>query len=316
MDIVYAIFYLAVGFFLLIQGANWLVTSGSGLAQKLGISSFIIGLTVLAFGTSLPELTVNIFASMRDQGGITIGNVLGSNIANIGLIIGSASLFYVISLKKIPYREVLTMFWTSVLLGFFILKNLSPTAPQNQITSAEGWVLLGLFVLFIAGLVIFKQDEIEEMEEPVHPLWQLILLFPIGLLALVYGGDYVTSSASFLALRLGVSEAMVGLTVVSIGTSLPELVTSWVALKRGYAGMSVGNILGSNIFNILLVLGVSSAIRPLDFSPVNMLDYVIMLGFTLVLSVLVFWRKSLRRLDGVVLFGSYIFYMLFLIWRA
>ncbi len=317
MDILLAIFYLILGFFLLVQGGNWLITSGSGLAQKFGISSFIIGLTVLAFGTSLPELTVNIFASMRDQGGITIGNVLGSNIANIGLIIGSVSLFYVLPLRpKSPMKEVLAMFWSAVFLGFFILQNIPDHGQGYQLTSAEGWVLLGLFGLFLALLIFVPQGESEELEKSHLVLWQLILLLPVGLLALIYGGDFVTSSASFLALRMGVSEALVGLTIVSVGTSLPELITSWVAMRRGYAGMSIGNIIGSNIFNILLVLGVSSVIRPLDFTPINMLDYLVMMGFTVVMCVMIFWRKSLRKLDGVILFGGYLSYMLFLVWRG
>lgn len=317
MDIIYAIIYLVVGLYLLVQGGNWLITSGSGLAQKLGISSFIIGLTVLAFGTSLPELTVNIFASVRDQGGITIGNVLGSNIANIGLIIGSVSLFYVIPLRpKIPMREVLTMFWSSVLLGFFILKGIVPGESGYQLSNAEGWVLLGLFLVFILVLVFFPQEHTEEIEESHLALWQLILLLPMGLLALIYGGDFVTSSASFLALRIGISQTLIGLTIVSIGTSLPELITSWVAMRRGYAGMSLGNIIGSNIFNILLVLGASSAIRPLVFASAHMLDYLVMLGFTLALCLMIFWRKNLQRLDGAILFGGYVGYMLFAIWRG
>lgn len=317
MEIVLAIVYLAIGFYLLIEGANWLITGSSGVAQRFGISPFIIGLTILAFGTSLPELTVNIFASVEGRSGITIGNIIGSNIANIGLIIGSVALFYVIPIAgKISRRDTLIFFWSAVVLGFFILKKLTPAENIYELSTAEAWVLLGLFLLFLVTLVIFPQKEVEEIGKSHLRLWELIALIPIGLLALIYGGNFVTHNASFLALRLGVSEVLVGLTIVSVGTSLPEFVTSWVAMKRGYASMSIANIIGSNIFNILLILGVSGAIRPIDFDTANMVDYLVMLTFTLILCVMIFWRKSLHRLDGLVLFGGYLLYLGFLIWRG
>lgn len=317
METVLPFILLVVGFVLLIKGADWLIEGGSGLAKKLHVSPMIIGLTVLAFGTSLPELVVNIFASIEDKSAITIGNVIGSNIANIGLILGITAVISTITVhKRITRREGPFLILTSlILLVFFSDEFLSGRA--NMLSRGESLGLLVLFVVFIYSIVKMKGVESERDDTPEkRGMAHLISLGVLGLIGVSYGGDMVTDNASLIALMLGMSEVLIGLTIVSLGTSLPELAASISAAKKGYPDMAVGNVVGSNIFNSLLIFGVSGSIRPIAFASSNYVDFFIMIGFTVLLFLFTFKSFKVTKPTGALLLVLYLSYIGFVVWRG
>lgn len=313
---------LIIGFVLLIAGADYLVKGASAIAKRLNISDLIIGLTIVSIGTSAPELAVNILASINGQAGMAIGNVVGSNIFNFLVIIGISAVIRPIPLKsslikvEIPFA-VLASIALFIVAGDYILDG----AP-GTINRSDGLILLLFFSIFLyyiylsatKGEVNVNQSS-ENDKAKAHPIWLSSIMVVGGIAALIFGGDVIVKHAIEIARNWGMSDTVVGLTIVAVGTSLPELATSVVAALRGNSDIAIGNVVGSNIFNIFFILGVSSTILPLPFSSESMID-VLMAGFStlLVLSFGVLGkRKNINRTKGAILliiYSSYITYLL------
>jgi cation:H+ antiporter len=321
---VYVLFF--IGFILLIKGAEWLVDAASNLARRYGVSDMVVGLTIVSFGTSLPELTVNMLASFGGSSDIAIGNILGSNIANILLILGASALVCALPVQRPTVLSEIPFSLTAALLvGFLANSGLFQSDGAGlMIDRAEGFVILFFFFLFMAYIVdMAMRDNAQSQGQYLAPdrsksIYMLILIMAGGVIALFLGGKWVVDGAVEIASKLGMSEALIGLTVIAVGTSLPELVTSVVAAYRGNTDIAVGNVVGSNIFNLLWVLGLSAAIRPLPFQvPSNADILMIIFSSTLLLIALVFSRKWLiTRTTGAVFLVIYAAYTAFLIWRG
>jgi cation:H+ antiporter len=312
-----SILFIVAGFVLLIKGADWMVTGASALAKKHNVSDLVIGLTIVSFGTSAPELVVNSVASFSKHSDIIFGNVLGSNIANLFLILGIAGLIYPITVhsntvwKEIPV-SILAVVVVFVLVNGFLLTG------DNILSRIDGVILLVMFGGFMYYIYDQMKSEVPETYEPSIgelknlKIWGLIV---IGLAGLILGGKLVVDNAVKVAIVLGISEKIIGLTIVAIGTSLPELMTSAVAAIRKNSDIAFGNIIGSNIFNIFLVLPVSSLINPVQFNPSFNLELYLLAGGTLVLFMAMFTggRKKLDRWEAAILLAIYIFYTVYLI---
>lgn len=311
-----SILLLVVGLFLLVKGADWMVAGASSLAKKYKVSDLAIGLTVVAFGTSAPELVVNVFGAYNGYEDIVFGNVIGSNNFNLFIILGIAGLIMPISVKSSTVWKEIPLSLLAVLLLLFLANNLFFTQGTG-LSRIDGIILLIFFLFFIYYVYSqLKTDEIS-VEQPGKVIsgiriWVYIL---IGLGGLVFGGKLVVDHAVQLATMLGVSDKIIGLTIVAAGTSLPELATSLVAAIRKNNDIAVGNIVGSNIFNIFLILGVSSLIRPLDYNPVFNRDLLVLGGGTIFLFFSMFsgGRKKLDRWEAGLLLLVYVFYMTLLI---
>ncbi|MBU2103422.1 calcium/sodium antiporter [Patescibacteria group bacterium] len=310
---------LAVGLVILILGAEWLVKGASSIARRYGIPPLVIGLTVVAFGTSMPELSVNIYAALSGATGLAVGNVVGSNIANILLVLGASAIICSLSVKLSTVRwEIPLALLASVLVLVFGSDVLLDGGAANVITRTDGIALLGLFAVFMFYIVaLFRSDASpleEEDESPLPPL-RAFLYAIVGLVALTSGGRLLVDQAVSLATGIGLSEAVIGLTVVAIGTSLPELATSVVAAWRKQVDIAVGNVIGSNIFNIFLVLGVSSVITPLPVREGFVVDALVMFVATAFLFVSLFLGKRghIGRWQGIVFILLYIVYIAYLL---
>jgi cation:H+ antiporter len=311
-----------IGFLLLIKGADFLVDGATVIARILKVSDLVIGLTVVAFGTSFPELSVNIFASIKGNTEISIGNILGSNIFNILLILGVSAIIYPLKVSKgTVWKEIPLTLLAAVLLGVLANDKLIDGSSISVLTRIDGIVLLAFFVIFLCYIFgITRPPEIPEGDRPAkkHSLSKSISLVILGLFCLMIGARWTVNGAVKLALALGVSESLIGLTIVAAGTSLPELATSSVAAYKKNADIAVGNIVGSNIFNIFFILGISSVIRPLPFQAKNNID----IGATIISSLLLFiWmftgkKRFLDRWEGIVFVFLYGVYMVFVILRG
>lgn len=316
--ITYALFLL--GFVLLIKGANLLVDGASALAGRLGVSALVIGLTIVAFGTSAPELVVTILASLSGNTDIAIGNVVGSNIANILLILGMSAAVYPLMVKSTTvWKEIPFALLAVVILYILANDMLIDGASASVLSRIDGLVLMGFFVIFlyyIIGLAKSGQTEVEEVPKLSVALALLYTVF--GIAGLVVGGKWIVDGAIAIASGLGVSESLIGLTIVAIGTSLPEMATSVVAAYKKNVDIAVGNVVGSNIFNIFWILGISSFINPLPFAPVMNLDLVVTIGVTLTLFLALFVGKRhvLERWQGVAFILLYVFYIAYLVLRG
>lgn len=310
---------LIIGFLLLIKGADYLVQGASSIARRWNVSDLVIGLTVVAFGTSTPELFVNIIASVQGNTDIAIGNVLGSNIANVLLILGVSSVIYPLTVTKgTVWKEIPLSLLAAFLLGFLANDALIDKRDFSALTRIDGLVLLSFFVIFMYySFSIAKK--IEGMEEhvptKVHGLIKSLLLLMLGLTGLALGGKWIVDGAVRLALNFGMSQALVGLTIVAVGTSLPELATSAMAAYKKNVEIAVGNVVGSNIFNIFFVLGISSTLKPLPFRTRNNLDIGVVILSSILLFAYMFTgrRRSLDRLEGGVFVVLYVGYLAFLI---
>ncbi len=310
---------LIIGFLLLIKGADYLVQGASSIARRWNVSDLVIGLTVVAFGTSTPELFVNIIASVQGNTDIAIGNVLGSNIANILLILGVSSVIYPLTVTKgTVWKEIPLSLLAAFLLGLLANDALIDKRDFSALTRIDGLVLLSFFVIFMYySFSIAKK--IEGMEEhvptKVHGLIKSLLLLMLGLTGLTLGGKWIVDGAVRLALNFGMSQALVGLTIVAVGTSLPELATSAMAAYKKNVEIAVGNVVGSNIFNIFFVLGISSTLKPLPFPTRNNLDIGVVILSSILLFAYMFTgrRRSLDRWEGGVFVVLYVGYLAFLI---
>ncbi len=304
-----------LGFVALIKGADLLVAGASSLASRFHISGLVIGLTVVAFGTSTPELFVNILASARGNTDIAIGNVLGSNIANILLILGISAILYPLSVshgtvrKEIPFSLL-----AAIVLGFMANDQLIDGNETSRLTRIDGLVFLAFFSIFLYyAFTIARNVEGLDAQVPIQPrgLASSISRMVAGLIGLTLGARWIIDGAVDLARSFGMSESLVGLTIVAVGTSLPELATSAVAAYKKNVDIAVGNVVGSNIFNIFFVLGISSIIRPLPFQTRSNVDIGVVVFSSLLLFFTMFTGKkhSLDRWEGAVFLGLYVVYV-------
>lgn len=320
MILTYLLFF--IGFALLIKGADLLVDGASSLAKRLGISALVIGLTIVAFGTSAPELIVNILASINGNTDIAIGNILGSNSANILLILGISAVIYPLAVKKgTVWKEIPFAFLAVIVLAFMTNDAWIDNSPFSALTRIDGFILISFFIIFlyyVFGISKAESADIVETTPRTYSLWRSSLMISGGLLGLVIGGKWIVDGAVSFATSLGVSEALIGLTVVAVGTSLPELATSAVAAYKKDADIAVGNIVGSNIFNIFWILGVSAIIRPLPFSPMLASDVFVTVLATVLLFIFLFVGKRhiIERWQGVCFITLYVGYVVYLVFRG
>lgn len=320
------LFLFVLGFIFLIKGADILVDGSSSIAKKFKISDMVIGLTIVAFGTSAPELIISSIASLKGSTGISLGNIIGSNISNTLLILGTAAVITPLVIKKhtvhkeIPF-SMLAVIAVAIMINDYALDGYT----SNSLTRSDGLVLMLFFAIFMYytfGMTKNKEGVIEGMSpkekiETFHNFRSVIMIIG-GLLGLFFGGRWIVSGAVEIAFSLGLSEALVGLTIVAIGTSLPELAASAVAARKNKADMAIGNVVGSNIFNFLWVLGAASAISPISFDPALNFDILSLIGFTFILILLMYMGKKrvLDKYEGLALLALYFMYISYLIYRG
>lgn len=302
MEIIIQLLLLAAGFFMLVKGADWFVDGSSGIAAKFGIPQLVIGLTIVAMGTSAPEAAVSITAALKGNADITVGNIVGSNILNILIILGISSTITTLAVAKstikseIPFMFAITL--VLLALGY-----------NGTIALWEGLVLLVLFALYLWYLFIMaKKDKTEDNESTKNlSITKALLWTVIGLVLIVWGSDVTVDAATSIAKVLGLSERFIGLTIVALGTSLPELFTSVLAARKGNADIAIGNIVGSNIFNILFVVGVSAVIVPVPFATGFRFDTIIATAAA-VLLLICSLKGKLKRWAGILMLVSYAAY--------
>lgn len=297
------------GFVLLIKGADFFVDGASSVAKKLRIPSIIIGLTIVAMGTSLPECAVSVTASLSNNNALAISNVVGSNIFNLMVVCGASAAFAPLAiqkstlLKEFPFSMICALLL--LIFGF----------TSFSLGRMEGIVLLALFVCYLLWMVfsaLKSRQETKEEEVETLPAFKCILFIVGGAIAIKYGGDFVVDGASFIASKLGLSQNLIGLTIVALGTSLPELVTSIVAARKNEVDMALGNAIGSNIFNILLVLGVASAISPVAFIMENVIDIVLLMIMSLIVWVMAWSKRCIDKKEGLLMILIYVVYLVYI----
>ncbi|MDO4617338.1 MAG: calcium/sodium antiporter [Lachnospiraceae bacterium] len=318
---------LAVGFVLLIKGADVFVDGSSSIAKRFHVPSLIIGLTIVSMGTSLPETAVSITASIGGSNSLAISNAIGSNLFNLMVVIGVCAIMATVPVGQETIRGDIP--FSAVCAGVLMLLGILGIADVSGMTLGhlDGVLLLLLFAGYLAFLfrrtmkaskdhrMIPADAEVaEETEEnyKVLPLSKSLLFIAIGIVGIAVGGDLTVDTASRIAMELGMSETLVGLTIVSIGTSLPELVTSVMAARKNEVGMALGNAIGSNIFNILMVLGIASAISPIALITENIIDIVVLLVFTLIVWIFAATKKKLNKTEGVIMLLLYVVYAVYI----
>lgn len=318
---------LLVGFILLIKGADIFVDGAASISKKLGIPAVIVGLTIVSLGTSAPELAVSTISSLKGSNELALGNVLGSNIFNTLVVLGVSTIIMPLVIKK---REIKKDFIVNILIvGLLFLLTFDSLilGRDNIIGRFDGIILLALCIIYTIFLIkqaknnntISNESKEEKEARDSINVFSSIVKIALGVIGIVLGGQLVVDSASNIATSLGMSEKLVGLTIVAIGTSLPELVTSAVAAFKGEEDIALGNILGSNIFNILLILGVASSIKPIAVNSSLMMDFIFLIISTLVIAAIIYIpkgdNKKLTKFDGFLFVSMYIAYMVFIIIR-
>ena len=299
---------LAVGFLMLVKGADWFVDGSSAVARRFGIPQLVIGLTIVAMGTSAPEAAVSITAAIKGNADITIGNIVGSNILNILIILGLSSLFANLQVAKSTVRLEIPF-----MLG--ITAVLMVQGNDGVVGKGNALILLALFGLYLWYLFRMAKQGREEVQEAdvVQPLWKNLAMTGIGLVLIVWGSNVTVDAATALARLFGMSERFIGLTIVALGTSLPELFTSVSAARKGNADIAIGNIVGSNIFNILFIVGLSAVIVPVPFADPFRIDTVIAFLAGIVLLLCALPRKKLLRRHGLMMLALYGIYLTYLL---
>lgn len=311
MEMLKAIGILLVGFVLLIKGADFFVEGSSTVAKKLRIPSIIVGLTIVAMGTSLPELAVSATASLAGNNAIAISNVVGSNMFNLIVVCGSCALFAPLAISKdILKKDFPIAIGCGVLLLVMGIIGM-------EVCRIDGVILCVLFITYIsilvrAALKARANTKDEEVTGKTIPVWLCIIYIVGGIAAIKFGGDFVVDGAVTIAGKLGLSENLIGLTIVAVGTSLPELVTSIVASRKNEVEMAVGNVLGSNIFNILLILGVAGTISPMTFIMENIIDIVILTAASLLIYVFSWTKERIDKKEGIVMLAMYASYLVYI----
>ncbi len=320
MNMFYAAVLLPAGLFILLKGANWLVDGAVGLAKKLGVSPLVIGLTIVAMGTSAPEVAASITAAAKGLADTAIGNVYGSNIANLALVGGLCAIIRPIAVKPTLLRREMPAMLIVALLLWPVLADLVLTRPESA-------MLLGFFTAMILYTVISALRQTRDRPDQIAPpddhikvaekTWAVNIIFILlGLGALALGANLTVHAAIFIGQKAGLSEAVIGLTIIAIGTSLPELMTCVVAALKGHDDLSIGNLVGSNVFNTLLVVGTAGAISPVRFIVSSRLigfDYWIMIAVSAVFVTIAIIRKKITRLAGLALLAGYVGYMVYLL---
>lgn len=298
---------LVVGFTMLVKGADWFVDGTSGIARKMGIPQLVVGLTIVAMGTSAPEAAVSVTAALKNNADIAIGNVLGSNILNILIILGITAVITSVAIQKstlkieMPYMILITV--VLIVMGM----------NDGAVTFWEGVILWVLFIIYLGYLFVLAKNGKEENKEVEKSTWKLLLSAIIGGVVVVWGSNITVDSATSIATILGMSERFIGLTIVALGTSLPELVTSVTAAIKGNADIAIGNIVGSNIFNILFVIGTSALITSIPYEASFLFDGIVAVAAGILLWISVFRHLELRRFWGVVMLLGYAAYFVYLL---
>lgn len=313
--------FLVLGFVLLIKGADFFVEGSSAVAKKVKVPSLIIGMTIVAMGTSLPECAVSVTASITNNNALAVSNVVGSNIFNLMVVCGACALFAPLAVQVGTLKKE---FPFSILVGVLLLVL---GYIGMEVGHVDGVILLVLFAAFLFWMVQSAKKaraagealEIEEEEEAEHladlPVWKCIVYIVLGAAAIAIGGDFVVDSASEIAADFGLSPNLIGLTIVALGTSLPELVTSIVAARKKEADMALGNVIGSNIFNVLFVLGIAATISPVAFIMENVIDIVILTIMSVVVLIFAWSKKQIGRIEGIVMLLAYAGYMVYICMR-
>ena len=302
---------LLLGFFFLIKGADIFVEGSSSIARKFNVPPMVIGLTIVAMGTSAPEAAVSITSSIAGQNDMALANVVGSNFFNILIVLGVSCIISTLHVEKNTIKKdtPFLLFVSGLLLIFSIDLNIS---------RIEGFIFLAIFTYFLIDTVKTAKNsdsKVEDVPSEDSPMFKTILLCILGIIGIVLGGDMVVKSASSIAKSFGMSDNLVGLTIVAIGTSLPEFVTSVVAVRKGENDIAIGNIIGSNIFNILFVLGLSTFINPISISMFALFDVIFMILITILLFIFIKSKNSLIKSQGFIFIGLYIAYMTYTIIR-
>lgn len=320
--------FLVIGFAFLMKGADFFVEGSSSIAKRLKVPPIIIGLTIVAMGTSLPETAVSVTASLVNNNELAVSNVVGSNIFNLMVVVGVCSILTPILVQKETIRRDIpfSMICALLLLGLGILA--AGDTIGMRLGHLDGMILLGFFAGYIVAMIrsamkaraAGKNVDMEGMEELEGEIgilsWPKSILFIVGgALAIAFGGDLTVDAASRIAIDLGMSQTLVGLTIVSIGTSLPELVTSIVAARKNEVDMALGNAIGSNIFNILMVLGIASAISPMAIITENIIDLCVLIVFTVCVWIFAGTKKKIGRVEGFCMVAFYAAYAIYIIIR-
>lgn len=309
MTILIQVALLTIGFVMLVKGADWFVDGSSGIADKFGIPQLVIGLTIVAMGTSAPEAAVSITAAFKGTADITVGNVVGSNILNVFIILGLASAITSIAVAKTTVKyEIPFMLAITVLFMCFGYTG----GTINRIEGILLWTAFVGYLFYMFWLIKSGQADAEEIEVK-GSMGKLLLLVAVGLVLIVWGSDVTVDAATELAKIFGMSERFIGLTVVALGTSLPELFTSVTAARKGKADIAIGNIVGSNIFNILFVVGTSAIIIPITFASTFVIDCLVATAAGVILWMFVFKKRKLTRVGGIVMLICYVAYFVYLL---
>lgn len=315
--------FLLLGFFLLIKGADLFVEGSSSIARLLRIPSIIIGLTVVAFGTSMPEASVSVTAALAGKNDLSLSNVIGSNIFNLLIVVGVSAAMRPMKVQDSVLKKD---FPFSILIAGLLLVMSIPTAYRGEkvsiLSSLEGCILL---IIFVAYLALTVRDALKARQESAAaqtleessttPIPKILLYIVVGIVGIVWGGDLVVDSASAIALTFGWSETFIGLTIVALGTSLPELVTSVVAARKGESDLSLGNAIGSNIFNILLVLGASAAVHPIAVNPFTIYDTIFLIVSSIIVYLFAVQKKELDRKEGLLMIPLYAIFFVYIVLR-
>lgn len=311
MEVVVQMILLVIGFVLLVKGADWFVEGASRVAERFGIPQLVIGLTIVAMGTSLPEAAVSVSAALKGSAEITIGNILGSNILNVLLILGLTAVITPVVVQKstIKYEIPYVVVVSAVLMGIGYADGV-----VGRLDGVILWILFIMYLLYLLKMAKSGADVIEDIpgDGKPMPVWKMLVMIVAGAAMIVLGSNLAVDAASGLARIFGMSERLIGLTIVAFGTSLPELVTSVTAAIKGKADIAVGNIVGSNIFNILFVVGTSALITPVVYAPSFLVDSIAAIAVGIILWLLVFRKQKLDRLGGVILLVCYAGYFVYL----
>lgn len=312
---------LIVGFVLLVKGADFFVEGSSTIAKYLKIPSIIIGLTIVAMGTSAPEAAVSIIAGVNDSNDIAISNVIGSNLFNLLVVVGISAVIKPISIQnQIIKKDFPFMLMATIVLIVMSFDVILGSGTTNVITRGEAIILLVFMCLFMYSVVSSalqsrKNSTENDTEKPKHSIPISIILTIGGLAGIIIGGQFVVDSAEKIALGFGMSETLVGLTIVAVGTSLPELVTSIVAAKKGESDIAIGNVVGSNLFNILFVLAASAVITPMGINALCLTDLIILIAASILTYIFCITKNKVNRVEGAILTGLYVIYLAYAIIR-
>jgi cation:H+ antiporter len=308
---------ITIGLIILVKGADYLVMGSASIAKRFGVSSLVIGLTVVAFGTSLPELTVSVFASLQGKSDITLGNIVGSNIANILLILWVTSVLSLLPVKhSTAWKEIPFSLLAILAVGFLGADVYFGQGDKNIISQSDGIILIFFFIIFLYYVAsISKWEENEDTGIKKYNNWVSLFMILGGLAGLMIGGKMFVDGAVNIAKHLGMSERIIGLTIVAVGTSMPEFVTSVVAARKGQNDIAIGNIVGSNIFNIFWILGFSALINPVSLGANSFTDILMCVIATVILFLALFigQKNKLERWQGVIFIMVYSGYVVYLI---